>query len=300
MQATLDAFNPDTFDPRTIPERIAAAIGFPMQVHRSEDGKVWHSGRDWVSGITPAKQPHSVLSNAMKRLNDDPLTAVQLVHVANTLDYLAADGKTRKSLFFTDEGLYILTTALNIESAYRRRILNFMSKVTSIHTNLERNPILALEHYQRRSVRYMMAVQGMTQEEAIAHLGVRIDSMNIRNSVTAAIGIYATHVPGTGYGGFTNKEYQTLFDDKAPQLKQRLGIGPKDDLRSAMKPDALQLCMALESSVARILKANGETTYGELITMTGELGEIYRVGADHIEAKTGQDVVTGRPLLANT
>ncbi len=281
----------------TIPEFIARTYGFRLraQVVQNSDGddiKVY-LGRDWVAGLSNGKAPNKTYSMAKKRLAKSPSTANELVNQIYQVDVVATDGKKYKSDFMTDLLLYILAMELRINSERRSDLLKLFANSTKWVEYQAKNPGLALDRFHQAIYEKRLEL-GDTPEAAKRFAALRRQAARERNELTSAIDAYIVPRQQWYHGAITNILYKGEYGRDAKQLREDLN---SPDIRTAMTSRALNLTMMTESLVTTKLEQKTKSTYNDAAQVASKVASFFKGGVEQAEAYTGEDFVTGRPLL---
>ena len=178
-----------------------------------------------------------------------------------------------------------------VEIAEWENIRQWMAEVA--HERIEEaiNPELGLERQNERFITAKVA-KGMSRTDAEAALTLRLRGIVSRKDLTARLSEYI--VDQMDFATFTNTEYKGMCGRDAKQLRaQNGGQNPRD----AMRPEALAMLSAIESTIAHALNKREHVTFSEACDIATQVAGLYRVSIDGVSAFMGIDIMTSRALI---
>ena len=170
-------------------------------------------------------------------------------------------------------------------------IRQWMAEVANERIEEAINPELGLERQNERFITSKVA-KGMSRTDAEAALTLRLRGIVSRKDLTARLSEYI--VDQMDFATFTNTEYKGMCGRDAKQLRaQNGGQNPRD----AMRPEALAMLSAIESTIAHALNKREHVTFSEACDIATQVAGLYRVSIDGVSAFMGIDIMTSRALL---
>ena len=167
----------------------------------------------------------------------------------------------------------------------------WMAEVANERIEEAINPELGLERQNERFITSKVA-KGMSRTDAEAALTLRLRGIVSRKDLTARLSEYI--VDQMDFATFTNTEYKGMCGRDAKQLRaQNGGQNPRD----AMRPEALAMLSAIESTIAHALNKREHVTFSEACDIATQVAGLYRVSIDGVSAFMGIDIMTSRALL---
>ena len=167
----------------------------------------------------------------------------------------------------------------------------WMAEVANERIEEAINPELGLERQNERFITSKVA-KGMSRTDAEAALTLRLRGIVSRKDLTARLSEYI--VDQMDFATFTNTEYKGMCGRDAKQLRaQNGGQNPRD----AMRPEALAMLSAIESTIAHALNKREHVTFSEACDIATQVAGLYRVSIDGVSAFIGIDIMTSRALI---
>jgi len=167
----------------------------------------------------------------------------------------------------------------------------WMAEVANERIEEAINPELGLERQNERFITSKVA-KGMSRTDAEAALTLRLRGIVSRKDLTARLSEYI--VDQMDFATFTNTEYKGMCGRDAKQLRaQNGGQNPRD----AMRPEALAMLSAIESTIAHALNKREHVTFSEACDIATQVAGLYRVSIDGVSAFMGIDIMTSRALI---
>ena len=259
---------------------------FDERIRRIEiDGVVCFSILDVFQHYGKAKNSRTSWATALKRLGKQGFDSSREI-----LQLQFPGERQRETPIATIKTM--LRIAQVTEFSEWEHIRQWMADVANERIEELADPELGLARQHGRFIESKIA-QGMSRTDAEAALDVRLKGVVSRKDLTAQLSGYI--VDRMDFGVFTNTEYKGMCGRDAKQLRaQNGGRNPRD----AMRPEALAMLSAVESTIAHALNKREHVTFSEACDIAMQVAGLYRVSIDGVSAFMGSDIMTGRTLLA--
>ena len=167
----------------------------------------------------------------------------------------------------------------------------WMAEVANERIEETANPELGLSRQHGRFIESKVA-KGMSRTDAEAALTLRLRGIVSRKDLTARLSEYIADQ--MDFAAFTNTEYKGMCGRDAKQLRaQNGGQNPRD----AMRPEALAMLSAIESTIAHALNKREHVTFSEACDIATQVAGLYKISIDGVSAFMGIDIMTSRALL---
>ena len=267
-----------------LPIIVARKWNFPLAYYVIED-EYWYAVQDWIVGIIKCSSQLSAKMWVKSK--------TQLSTPSRQLPLKAKNGKTYQMDFVTDKGLYQLSTYMR--TTKKRPVLdeikNYLAASGVILDEQRLNPESAA---QVAIGRYKQ--MGHSDE----WIEARLNGVVTRKYFCAAINETLYGADNRTYAVATDTLYVRLLAYTTAQLKELLGLKPRQNVRDFMGRYALAYIGITEWMIGDKLKEKGNDDIMtlELITeIIADIATFIRQQYETTQAKLGMDLITERKLL---
>ena len=269
-----------------LPLLVAAKWGFPL-AHHIQGEEYFYCVQDWIAGICQCGIPEATQSLHNLERNG------QLVFSKQELPYLATNGKTYQIAHTNDKGLYLIAGHLRVtkKRPALKQIKEYLAALGVLFDAERLNPELAA---QRVIGRYE------ARGKSPAWIETRINGIATRKMLTAAIMDCVSGASDHTIAVTTDQTYVKLLQYTAKQLRELLGLKPRENPRDWMGYLALSYLSITEGIISDKLRNLGEDDMVSLELATEVINHVagfVRAQYEATQQMLGIDLITERPLL---
>ena len=269
-----------------LPLLVAAKWGFPL-AHHIQGEEYWYCVQDWLAGICQCNSKEA--GNIWRKIKHDG----QCVISSNALDYIASDGKTYQATHTNDKGLYLIAGHLRVtkKRPALKQIKEYLAALGVLFDAERLNPELAA---QRVIGRYE------ARGKSPAWIETRINGIATRKMLTAAIMDCVSGASDHTIAVTTDQTYVKLLQYTAKQLRELLGLKPRENPRDWMGYLALSYLSITEGIISDKLRNLGEDDMVSLELATEVINHVagfVRAQYEATQQMLGIDLITESPLL---
>lgn len=276
-------------DDNPVPLIVATKYGFLLQYHITHEDEIVYAIQDWIAGLTGETDAVKI-SEVWRKFKTQGRISIPTLK----LPYKARDGKTYQRDYVTDEILYQF-------AAYARSTKD-RPQIADIKDFLAKAGVLADMIRQdkekaEQDIRSLRAQQARLDGKDESWIAAREKGIMTRNELTALL---VKISPETHIGGATNRGYKGSLGHDAKGLREKLGIGPKQNPRDHMSEMGLIYTMAWETAARVHLEGYAEDDIVPPHVVNQVIDTVSAmIGKQASETATllGIDIVTGRKSL---
>ncbi len=278
-------------DERPLPLIVAEKWGFPLHV-TEDDGRQWYSIRDWVAGLTSAKNPKQAWQSFRSSEEIKPL-------LKNVRDYPYGTGTSQ---FIEDRGLYRLALSLRVtqKRTALSAIKDYLAKAGAFTDLVRRDNKARAEFGATAGADEVLeaTIERYQKSGKDDHwIQARLEGIVTRKQFTSALRAAVLSASEDLYRNGTERIYSGLWKRTTAQLRDHLEIEGKVSPRDHMSEYALIYTRLAEKIAADKLRHAEIVSEPLAMEIVFEAAKMIRNQAVATAEALGIDLLTGKSLL---